>query len=347
VRTIEIAEDRLLVVVERPRPEPGPGEVAVDVAYCGICGSDLHFRDIPALFPAGTVPGHEMAGSIGAVGDGVTGWSPGDRVCVLPFAQCGECAACRAGTEQVCGTAVADGVGLGTGRPGAYAERVIVDARMLFALPAAVDDRAGTLVEPTAVAVHALSRALPQPGERVVVIGAGPIGLLTALVAREQGLEVTLVSRNPGRAESAGKLGLSTVTPDESVAALAADPPAIAMECAGTASAAALALELLAPLGRLIMVGIAPAPFAVDPLQLVFKEVDIRGAIIYRRADFDSAIELLASGRIPSAALIDGVVGFDAAEETFQALVAPGNRLVKVLLDPAMGAVDGVPMLAR
>ena len=326
------------MVVERPLPEPGPGQVAIDVAYCGICGSDLQFRDIPALFPAGTVPGHEMSGSIGAVGEGVAGWVPGDRVCVLPFAQCGECAACRAGNEQVCDTAVANGVGLGTGRPGAYAERVIADARMLFALPDAVDDRAGTLVEPTAVAVHSLSRAHPQPGERAVVIGAGPIGLLTALVARELGLEVTLVSRNPGREESAERLGLATVTPEGSADALAGEAPAIVLECAGTASAAALALELVGPLGRIVMVGIAPAPFAVDPLPLMFKEVDIRGAIIYRRADFDSAIELLASGRIPSAALIDDVVGFGEAEATFQELVAPGNTRVKVLLDPAIGA---------
>jgi (R,R)-butanediol dehydrogenase / meso-butanediol dehydrogenase / diacetyl reductase len=338
VRTIEIAEDRSLVIVERPSPEPGPGQVAIDIAYCGICGSDLHFRDIPALFPAGTVPGHEMSGSIAAVGEGVTAWSTGDRVSVLPFAQCGGCPACLAGTEQVCGTAVANGVGLGSGRPGGYAERVIVDAPMLFALPDSVDDRAGTLVEPTAVAVHALSRAQPQAGERVAVIGGGPIGLLTALVAREQGADVVLVSRNPGRAESAARLGLRTVAADDCIEALAAIPPAIVMECAGTASAAALALELVAPLGRLVVVGIAPEPLPIDPMRLVFKEVDVRGAIIYRRADFDAAIELLASGRIPSDALIDDVIGFAAAEATFQSLVAPGNRRVKVLLDPAIGA---------
>jgi (R,R)-butanediol dehydrogenase / meso-butanediol dehydrogenase / diacetyl reductase len=336
MRALEIAEDRSLAVVDRPLPEPVAGQVAIDIAYCGICGSDLHFRDVPALFPAGTVPGHEMSGSIAALGDGVAGWSMGDRVSVLPFAQCGECAACRAGSEQVCGTAVAGGVGLGTGRPGAYAERVVVDARMLFALPDAIDDEAGTLVEPTAVAVHALTRARPERGERFAVIGAGTIGLLTALVAREQGLEVVLVSRNRARAQAAERLGLRTVAPDEAAEALATAPPAAVLECAGTGAAMALALELVAPLGRVVAVGIAPEPFALDPLPFIFKEVDVRGAIIYRRADFDSAIDLLGSGRIPSAELISDRVGFDRAEETFQALLAPGNRRIKVLLDPAL-----------
>jgi (R,R)-butanediol dehydrogenase/meso-butanediol dehydrogenase/diacetyl reductase len=335
VRTIEIGEDRLLAVVDLPSPVPGRGQVAVDVAFCGICGSDLHFRDIPALFPAGTVPGHEFAGAIGALGEGVEGWSLGDRVSVLPFAQCGECAACLAGTEQVCGSAVANGVGLGTGRPGAYAERVIADARMLFALPDAVGDQAGTLVEPTAVAVHALTRARPAAGERFAVIGAGPIGLLTALVAREQGVDVVLVSRNPGRAASAERLGLRTVSPDGAAAELTDNPPAAVLECAGTVPAAALALALVAPLGRVVIVGIAPDALALEPLPLVFKEADIRGSFIYRRDDFQRAIDLLATGAIPSAALIDDVVGFERAEETFQALVARGNRRVKVLLDPA------------
>ena len=338
MRALEIAEDRSLVVVDRPSPEPGPGQVAIDIAYCGICGSDLHLRDVPALFPAGTVPGHEMSGSIAAVGDGVAGWQLGDRVSVLPFAQCGACDACRAGTEQVCGTAVANGVGLGTGRPGGYAERVVVDAPMLFALPAAVDDRAGTLVEPTAVAVHALARAQLLPGERIAVIGAGPIGLLTALVAREQGAEVVLVSRNPGRARMAEKLGLRTVAPDDAAQAFTGGPPTAVMECAGTGAATAQAIELVAPLGHVLIIGMALEPFLLDPLPLLFKEVEVRGSIIYRRADFDTAIDLLAAGRIPSGELISDEVGFDRAEETFRALTAPGNERIKVLLDPALGA---------
>jgi 2-desacetyl-2-hydroxyethyl bacteriochlorophyllide A dehydrogenase len=338
MRAVEVAADRSLAVVERAWPQPGPGEVAVAVAYCGICGSDLHFRDVPALFPAGTVPGHEFSGSIAAVGAGVSGWREGDRVCVLPFAQCGECTACRSGDEHVCPTAIANGVGLGTGRPGGYSERVAVDARMLFALPAGVDDRAGTLVEPTAVAVHALARARALRGDRIAVIGGGPIGLLTALVARAQGSEPLLVSRNPARARTAERLGLATVAPGDSVAAFDRHPPAAVLECAGTGSAVALALELVAPLGRVVVVGVAPEPFPLDPLPMIFKEADVLGSFTYRRADFDAAIELLAAGVIPSAELISDVVSLARAEQTFQALTAAGNTRTKVLLDPTLPA---------
>jgi (R,R)-butanediol dehydrogenase / meso-butanediol dehydrogenase / diacetyl reductase len=338
VRAIEVGEDRLLRVVERPEPRAGAGQVVVEVAYCGICGSDLHFRDVPALFPAGTVPGHEFSGSIAAVGDGVSGWSTGDRVCVLPFAQCGDCPACRAGNEHVCPTAIANGVGLGTGRPGAYAERAVVDARMLFALPDAVDDEAGTLVEPAAVAVHAVARANTGGGDVLAVVGAGPIGLLTALVARDRGAEVAVISRNPGRARRAAALGLATLTPEEASARAVTNPFAAVLECAGTGSAVALALELVAPLGRVVLVGVAPEPFTFDSLPAIFKEVEIAGSFIYRRGDFDAAIDLLATRRIPGAELIDDAVGLERAEATFRSLTAPGNARVKVVLDPARGA---------
>lgn len=329
---MQVAEDRRLVVVDRSQAEPGPGEVAVDVAFCGICGSDLHFRDVPALFPAGTVPGHELSGRIGAVGAGVTGWSTGDRVTVLPFAQCGECELCRSGNEQVCPHAIADGVGLGTGRPGGYAERVVVDARMLFALPAVLDERAAALAEPTAVAVHAVAKARLTRGDRVVVLGAGPIGVITALVLRARGFEdVTVVSRNAARGRAAQGLGLATLALHDAQNAAGA---AAVFECAGTSAAANLALELVGPLGRVILVGIAPEGLTIPATAIVFKEAEIRGALVYRRTEFAEAIEMLADGRVPADALISDVVGLDRAEEMFQALTAPDNDRIKVLLAP-------------
>jgi (R,R)-butanediol dehydrogenase / meso-butanediol dehydrogenase / diacetyl reductase len=330
VRSVEVAADRSLVTVERPAAEPGEGQVLVKVAYCGICGSDLHFRDVPELFPAGTVPGHELSGRIGALGPEVEGWSVGDRVCVLPFAQCGECELCASGNEQVCPHAVPNGVGLGTGRPGGYAERLVVDEAMLFALPDSVDDRAGTLVEPLAVAVRAVAKAGLDAGEPVVVIGAGPIGLLTALVLRERGFErLEVVSRNAARAALAQGLGFTVVAAD----ALGPAPAAV-FECAGTPAAARLAVAAVRPLGHVILVGMALEPLDLSAPALVLKEAEIRGALTYRRADFAEAIDLLARGRIPVDELVSSTAPLERAEEMFQALTAPGNSLVKVLLEP-------------
>jgi 2-desacetyl-2-hydroxyethyl bacteriochlorophyllide A dehydrogenase len=333
-RSVEVGDDRRLAVVDRPLAAPGPGEVELAVAYCGICGSDLHFRDVPELFPGGTVPGHELSGRITAVGGGVEDWRPGDRVSVLPFAQCGACEACRAGEEQVCPHAVANGIGLGTGRAGGYAERVLVDARMLFALPDELDDDAAALAEPVAVGVHAVDKAGVDPREPVAVVGAGPIGLVTALVLRARGFErIVVVSRNPARARAAEQLGLATVALEDATSD-SGEAPAAVFECAGTPAAATLALELVRPLGRVVLVGIALEALSIPATAIVFKEAELVGALTYRRSEFADAIGLLAAGRIPADRLITAVVGLERAEEMFQMLTAPGNTHLKVLLKP-------------
>ena len=331
MRAIAIADDRSLVAVERPLPSPAAGQALLDVAYCGICGSDLHFRDVPALFPAGTVPGHELTGRIVALGDGLESWQLGDRVCVLPFAQCGDCELCRGGQEQVCPHAIANGIGLGTGRPGGYAEQVIVDDRMLFALPDSVDDRAGALTEPLGVAVRAVERSGLSPDQPAIVLGAGAVGMLTALVLADRGFgQVVVVSRNPARAKLAEALGLRTISPEDA-AALA---PACVFECAGTPAAARLAIELVRPLGRVMLIGVSLAPLDLAAPAMLFKEVELHGVLAYSRANFAAAIELLARGRVPAERLITATAPLEDAEAMFQTLTAPGNTQLKVLLAP-------------
>ena len=327
MRAIEVGSDRSMTLVERAEEPPAAGQVLLDVAYCGICGSDLHFRDVPELFPAGTVPGHELSGRIAALGDGVDGWAVGDRVTVLPFAQCGVCETCLAGNEQVCPEAVARGVGLGTGRPGAYAERVIVDARMLFALPDAVDDRTAALTEPLAVAVRAVAKAAVPPAEPVVVIGAGPVGLLTAMVLRARGYErVAVVSRNPERGLRAAALGLRTELFDEA--------PACVFECAGTPSGARLGLELLRPLGKLMLVGFALEPLDLPAAAILLKELTIEGVLAYSRVEFAEALRLLAAGDVRADDLVTGEIELAGTEDAFARLTSPGNRDLKVLIRP-------------
>ena len=154
MRALQVTEERGLAEAELPDPSPGPGEVAIEVAYCGICGSDLHMLPSPAV-PAGTVMGHEFSGRVAAVGEAVSGFELGERVCVLPMDPCGECFACLDGNPHICLQAPLRGHGLG-GRPGAFAERVTAPAQNVFALPGEISDEHGALVEPLAVAVHAV-----------------------------------------------------------------------------------------------------------------------------------------------------------------------------------------------
>ena len=334
MRAVAVAADRSLVTVERPQAQPAAGQALIEIAYCGICGSDLHFRDVPELFPEGTIPGHEMSGRVVGLGGGVASWRLGERVTVLPFGQCGECELCRSGREQVCPHAIPNGVGLGTGRPGGYAEQVVVDERMLFTLPDAVDDRAGALTEPLAVAVRAVERSGLAREQPAMILGAGTVGVLTALVLADRGHEqVVVVSRNAARRELASSLGLQAVALEEASAA-ARIAPACVFECAGTPAAARLAVELVGPAGLIVLVGIALEPLDLEAPPIVMKELELRGVIAYSRADFAAAIEMLSRGAIPVEALITATVSLDEAESSFQALSTPGNRHLKILLDP-------------
>ncbi|MEU7817624.1 alcohol dehydrogenase catalytic domain-containing protein [Pseudonocardia sp. NPDC049154] len=332
MRSIALGPDRRLSVQEGPTPEPGAGEVRVDVAYSGICGSDLHAVYDQDPVAAGQVLGHEFSGRVARLGPGVTGWTVGERVTVLPIDACGECAAC--GREDgVCLAGLFLGPGLG--RPGGFAESVVVPDRMLVRLPDEVDDRAGALVEPLAVGYRAARHTGAGPGARVLVLGAGPVGLLTVIGLRARGVEsIALVESNPARraVAEALDLGVAAVGDAASAADLLGGPADAAVDATGHPSAPGSAFPVLRSGGTLVVVGICMVPAPLDLLTLATSELVVRGSLAYSRADFAEAVRMLASGSVPVDRIVTAVAALDEAGEIVEDLHGGRSQHVKVLL---------------
>ncbi|GAA1558937.1 alcohol dehydrogenase catalytic domain-containing protein [Dactylosporangium maewongense] len=327
--------DRTFVVEDTDAVPPGPGQVRIDVAYTGICGTDLHIlhgaMDHRVRLPA--VIGHEMSGRIAALGEGVTGHTVGDPVTVMPLNWCGNCPACAAGHTHICHRL--DFVGIDS--TGSMQRCWTVPAGILVPLPADLPLRHAALIEPTAVAVHDVRRSRLRAGEHAVVIGAGPVGLLIAKVAQTTGAAVTVLELDPHRRAVAADLGLPTVDP------VALDPAAhvrdatggagadVVFEVSGSAAGVRTATELLAVRGRLVVVAIHPAPREVDLHRVFWRELEMIGVRVYQRDDYDEAVRLVHSGQVPAGRLISRIVPLEHVAAAFQALEAGGD--VKVLVD--------------
>src|SRR5436305_793881 len=203
--------NRAIRVEEREPLAPGPGQVQLAVAYVGLCGTDLHIKhgamDGRVTIPA--VIGHEMSGTVAAAGEGVSRWSPGDQLTVMPLDWCGSCPACAAVHQHICQNLVFVGIDSG----GAMQRSWTVPERLLVRLPSGLDLQSGALAEPVAVAVHDVRRGAVARGERVLVAGGGPIGLLIACVAAAEGAEVLVSEPNRHRRSVAARLGFRAVDP--------------------------------------------------------------------------------------------------------------------------------------
>ncbi|MGK3940014.1 alcohol dehydrogenase catalytic domain-containing protein [Streptomyces caeruleatus] len=316
--------------------EPGPGEVEIAPAYVGICGTDLHIfhGDMDARVTTPAVLGHEMSGRIVRVGPGVEGWQPGDAVTVMPLRWDDTCPACRAGHQHICQHL--DFIGIDS--PGAMQQRWTVPATTLVRVPQDVPLERAALVEPTAVAVHDVGRAAIQPGERVVVVGGGPVGILIALVARDAGAEVRVVELSAHRRSLAEELGLVTWDPaaddvTDLLRAWTGDAGAdVAFEVSGAAAGVETAVDVLGVRGRLCLVAIHPRPRELNLHRFFWRELTLVGARLYDRSDFEKAVALVADGTIPADRLISKVVPLTEAPAAFEALEGGGD-VMKILVD--------------
>jgi (R,R)-butanediol dehydrogenase/meso-butanediol dehydrogenase/diacetyl reductase len=314
---------------------PGPGEVRLAVAYCGVCGTDLHIAHggMDHRVRAPQVIGHEMSGTIAEVGSGVDAWRVGDRVVVRPLDTRGETPADR-GLSHISRNLKF----LGIDTPGAFQTSWTVPAFTLHRLPADVDLRLAALIEPLAVACHDVRRAELAAGETAVVIGGGPIGLLIALVARAEDARVVLSEVSPPRLELAAALGFDAVAPTSTnlpahVASLTGGAGAdVVFEVSGSAAGALAMTELACLRGRVVVVAIYPQPQPVRLFDLFWKELQLRGARVYEPDDYERAIALVASRSLPLERLISRVEPLERLPAVFAELsTSPGD--VKILVE--------------
>ncbi len=323
-----------LQIQEVPDPAPGPGQVVLQVEACGICGSDLHLALLMKQLP-GVVFGHEFSGRVVARGDDVDQRLDGALAAGFPLTGCGSCGACLTGNPARC----ANWEFIGLQRRGAFAEYVTVNARDCFVLPPQIGARHGALIEPLAVAHHALEKTLRRPGEPLLVLGAGPVGLAVALYARLFGASEVLVSDPvPGRRALAEKVGARTVDPTaadvgEAFADLTGAPPSTVIECVGLPGLLQQASDLAAPDGHITVVGVCTVPDTLTPVAAMSKELTMQFVLYYRPRDFTVTIGHLAAGRLDPSALITDVISLADLPARFDALMRPTTEC-KVLIAP-------------
>lgn len=327
-------------------PAPAEDEVIVRVSHVGICGSDLHIwhGEHPRATPP-LIMGHEFSGMVESLGPGVSGVEVGEPVVVYPVIGCGDCRLCNSGREHLCGK-----LGLiGIDRNGGMAERVAVPARRLHKVPDDMDLKLAALIEPIAIGVHTLGRALRargrsgpeadlQAGGAVAIVGAGPIGLSVALMARHAGAKRVLVSDiSDYRLNVADELGFTAIHAvnqsfkDAVMDATDGEGADYVFEATGIPPAAEGMLDLAAIGGTVVIVGIFPTPIPIHLRAIAFSELTMVGTRHYTPAEFDKAVELIAARAINVEPLISDVYPLKKGAAAFERAAA-GTDSVKILI---------------
>ena len=315
--------------------DPGPladGWVRLQVEACGICGSDLHFWHGHLRRPLGTSPGHELAGT---VVDGPAGLADA-RYAVCPNVSCGSCEYCRSGRSNLCNQG---GPGLGLGRDGGLSELVDAPLANLAPIPDGVDPATAALTEPLAVTVRGVGLAQVEPDHRVLVLGAGTIGLCAALVARDRAADVAITARHPHQRAAAEALGVTVLGEDEGIAWGKEHRPDVVVESVGgVAETLATAIRVVRRGGRIVLLGTFSEPKAVDLQRLMMKEVGLLGSFCYgereRETEFATAARLTGRYRAELSGLTTHQFALDDVADAFGAADDKSSGAIKVTIAP-------------
>lgn len=321
-----------LAVETVPDPVPGHGEVVIKVGRCGICGSDLHATGNPHhLAPSGKILGHEWAGEVVEIGKDVSRVKKGDRVCVLPLSSCGACAQCLAGEPAWCAQRNIDG--------GGYGEYAKTHERQCFIIPNSLSLEDGALVEPMAVGLHGVAISTLTPGARVLVVGAGPIGLATIFWAHRMGAGKIAASASSRRREDLARDMGADVFLDpaadlaEAASAALGGAPDIVFECVGAPGLIEQSVMAVRRRGTVVVLGLCWDADSFVPGIAVGKEIRIQCAGFYSAREFAQSIQPFDRGDVIPRAMVTDTVGLAQFPQAFEALRERTHQC-KVMLNP-------------
>ncbi|HNM77386.1 MAG TPA: zinc-binding dehydrogenase [Tepidiformaceae bacterium] len=338
-----VLRGKALQVEDVETPRPGPMQVLAKVLACGICGSDLHaakfMDDMVAAsrmsgatswdnvdFEAGMVMGHEFVAEVVEAGPGAEAWAPGTRVTSMPVL-----------IEPSSPSGVV-AVGYSTRFHGAYGQYLLLSAPMLLKVPDGLADVTAATTEPSAVGLHAVRQAAMQPGEHAVVMGAGPIGLMTLLWLKQEGVQhVTVSDFAPARRELAAKLGADLVVDPaatnlaEAVVAAAGRAAPVVFECVGVEGTLRQAMELVERAGRVIVVGVCMKEDRIYPMVGINKHLTLKFVLGYSPEEYAESLAALGSGAIDTSPMVTRTVTLDELPAAFEALADPSDCKIVVL----------------
>jgi len=336
VRQVRLVAPHKLALEQVRARAPKRGEVRVRVAYCGVCGSDVHaFEGRHPFISTPILQGHEFSGTVERVGAGVRGLKPGDRVTAEPSLTCGTCFSCRHGRYNICRRLRV----LGCQAPGAFAEYITLPAHKAVKLPSAISLRSAALIEPLAVGVHAVRIGAVQPDEHVVVVGAGTIGLMVMQAARARGCRVLQTDILPYRLRAARRLGASRVADLRKTRAATAVRGAfgargadVIFECAGSQASTDDAFAMARKGTRLVMTAVYANDLSV-PMGIVQDwELDLRGTLMYTMPDYRLAIRELRNGNVNADGMITHELPLEQLEQAYRLILERDTEKIKVLI---------------
>jgi 2-desacetyl-2-hydroxyethyl bacteriochlorophyllide A dehydrogenase len=321
-----------LSIAEVESPRPQRDQVLLKICRCGICGSDLHMTAEPVFgISSGYVLGHEISGEVIEAGREAEDLKPGDQVSVAPLNGCGKCPRCLAGEPAWCESMQLIG--------GGYAEFAAIAGRQCRKLPWGISAADGALAEPLAVSLHGVRRSGMKPGDRVLIVGAGAIGLAIAFWARRLGArEVIMADLHRLQEQRAMDLGATAFfTSDEALGRRVDERcpggPDIVFECVGKPGLIDFCISLVRPRGKVVVLGLCTAPDHMDSFRAISKEVDIKMSVFFDMHEFAQAIETLDGGRFAPQHLISGTISLASLPTVFEALRQRTTQC-KVLIDP-------------